>query len=114
VFKSVKSPRSQEENQPVSISAIYNRIHNIKDMSGIDHLTPNSLKQSGIIYYCKEIYLKEGVLGYDQFAKVCEKYDWSVIENNGYRYFNTFLLKEFVNTENIKELYNIDVEITKK
>jgi hypothetical protein len=65
-----------------------------------------------------DIFKEEGVLGYDQFAKVGEKYNFSKINsnNNGveYEYYNTYLMKEFINEENIKELYGIDVIIQKR
>jgi integrase len=114
LLKNLKSPRAQQENQPVSMSVLYNRIHNVKDMLQLEALTPNSLKQSGMIKMAVDLYNQEGSLGYDQFAKIGEKYDFSMIENNGYKYYNTYLMREFISEENISDLYGIEVEITKK
>jgi integrase len=113
VFKTTKSPRSSE-GQPVGMSMLYTRMHTIKDLLQAEVLTPNSIKQSGVLWYCLQEFQKDGVLGYEQFAKVGEKYDLSKISNNGYEYFNTFLLREYVTETAFKELYNIDVIIQKR
>jgi integrase len=113
VFKTTRSPRSSE-GQPVGMSMLYTRMHTIKNLLQIDTLTPNTIKQSGVIWYCLQESKKDGVLGYDQFAKVGEKYDLSKISNNGYEYFNTFLLREYVKESTIKDLYGIDVIIQKR
>jgi hypothetical protein len=96
------------------MSMLYTRMHTIKDLLQAEVLTPNSIKQSGVLWYCLQEFQKDGVLGYEQFAKVGEKYDLSKISNNGYEYFNTFLLREYVTETAFKELYNIDVIIQKR
>jgi integrase len=110
VFKNIKSPRGQE-NEPVKTNVIYKRIQTIKELLDRDFLTPNAVKQSGMIWEAVKIFNDEGILGYDQLAKVGAKYDYSTITNNGFTYFNTYLMKEFINEDNIKLLYDIDVEI---
>jgi integrase len=113
LFKNVKSPRSQE-GVPVSMSVLYNRLHSIKQQNELEHLTPISIKQSGQIKMAVDLYQQEGWLAYEQFAKIGTRYQSSQIVNNGYQYYNSHLLREYISEENIKELYFIDVEITKK
>jgi integrase len=113
VFKTTKSPRSSE-GQPVGMSMLYTRLHAFKEILNVDHLTPNALKQSGMLYQSYLIYLEEGKLGYDQLAKIGEKYNFSKLENNGYSYFNTYLMREFISSENLKDLYDVEVEISKR
>jgi hypothetical protein len=36
------------------------------------------------------------------------------LENNGYSYFNTYLMREFISSENLKDLYDVEVEISKR
>jgi integrase len=110
IFKNVKSPRATE-GQQVGINVFYSRLHTLKDLLELEYLTPNAIRQSGMIYEAVKIYKEEGTLAYDQLAKVGEKYAYSQLENGGYTYYNTYLMKEFLNENNIKELYDIDVEI---
>lgn len=113
LFKNVKSPRSTE-NIPVGMSVLYNRLHGLKEVLELDSLTPNGIRQSGMIYQGVLLYQQYGILGYDQFAIIGEKYNFSTVTNQSYVYFNTTLMKVFLNEISIKELYNIEVEITKK
>jgi hypothetical protein len=106
----VQSPRGTS-GQPVGMNVLYSRLHALKEVLNLDHLTPNGIRQSGMLAYSVQLYLKHGVLAYDQLALVGEKYDYSQISNNGYTYYNTNLMREFVNSENIKDLYDIDLEI---
>ncbi|MBL4951040.1 site-specific integrase [Neobacillus sp. YIM B02564] len=112
VFKIVKSPRG-EPNKPVGHNLIYRRIHILKELLELHYLTPQSIKQSGMIYESVQQYIMNGELGYKQFEVVGNKYDYSKITtiDGKYEYYNTFLMKEFINPENIKELYNINLEI---
>jgi integrase len=113
LFKNVKSPRSQE-GIPVGMSVLYNRLHAIKQQNELEHLTPVSIKQSGQIKMSVDLYEKYGVLAYDQFAEIGARYLSPTIENNGYVYYNSYLLREYISEDNIKNLYGIEVEITKK
>jgi integrase len=110
IFKNVKSPRGQE-NEPVKMNVFYKRLHNLKEVFGLEYLTPNAIKQSGMIYYAVQQYLSDKELAYDQLAAVGEKYQYSTITTGDYTYYNTYLMKEFINPENIKDLYDIDLEI---
>lgn len=113
LLKTIKSPRATE-GQMVGMSMLYSRLNSFKNILDISHLTPNSLKQSGMLYQSYLIYLEEGKLGYDQLAKIGEKYNFSKIESNGYSYFNTYLMKEFITSEHLRDLYDIDVIIQKR
>jgi integrase len=113
IFKNVKSPRGIE-NQALKINVFYSRLHALKEIFELDYLTPNAIRQSGMIWEAVKKYNEEGVLGYDQLAKVGDKYEYSKITNNGYTYYNTFLMREFLNEQNIKDLYDIDLEIEKR
>jgi integrase len=110
IFKNVVSPRSTE-GQQVGMNVLYSRLHALKEILELEYLTPNAIKQSGMIKMAVDIYNEEGILAYDQLAKIGEKYDYSKLINNGYEYYNTYLMREFVNETNIKDLYDIDLEI---
>lgn len=113
VFRNVKSPRGVE-NEPVKLNVFYSRMNTIKELLNKTYLTPNALKQSGMIKMAVDIYTQIGKLAYDELAQVCDKYQFSTLTNNNYTYYNTYLLREFLNEDTIKDLYNIDLEIEKR
>lgn len=110
IFKSVKSPRAKE-GEPVTQAVLYTRLTNIKKEFDLEYLTPNAVKQSGMIYMAAELYKeKQDKLEYEDFEKIGEKFDYSMLNNNGYQYYNTTLMKEFINPAKTKELYDIEIE----
>jgi integrase len=110
LLKNVKAGRTEPENM-VSMAVFYNRLNSIKtDLLELEYLTPNAISQSGQIFHSFLLYKKYGKLEYEQFAEIGKKYNLSLISNNGYTYYNTFLIKEYVNSENIKNLYDIDID----
>jgi integrase len=113
VFKNVKSPRTKEYTQ-VNMVVFYNRLAAIKEYTQKDFLTPVAIMQSGMIWEAVKLYNKEHALGYDQIAKIGKKYNYSTITNNGYTYYNSFLMKNFMTMENFSELYGLNIEITKR
>lgn len=110
ILRNAYAPRSKSED--ISLSGIYGRIHMLKDKLDLLYLTPNALKQSGMIWEAVKAYNEEQEVGYEQLAKIGEKYNFSKITSStGYEYFNTHLMREFLNTESIKKLYNIEIII---
>jgi integrase len=109
IFKNVKAGRTQEGNM-VSMAVFYNRLNSIKEQFDLEYLTSNSLKMSGQIALSVELYKQYGKLDYEQFEIIGKKYLSSMIHSGDYHYYNTTLMKEFINPENIKELYGIDIE----
>lgn len=110
LFKNVKSPRSQEGAQ-VNPSVFYTRLNNLKSEFSLEYLTPNSIKMSAMIFQAYLLFKKHGVLKYDQFAEIGEKYDYNKLVSNNMSYFNTNLMKQFINEDTILELYGINVII---
>jgi len=119
LFKNVKSPRTKE-GEPLSLQVFYNRLQGISEKFGLDMLTPNALKQSGINY---NVYLiakdkiekgEEPEIGYDELAIVGEKYNASKMTQGKYQYYNTNLIREYCNEQTLKDLYDIDVIMTRR
>jgi integrase len=110
LFKNVKSGRTESGNM-VSMAVIYNRLNSIKtDLLELEYLTPNAVSQSGQIFHSVLLYKEYGKLEYEQFEIIGRKYNLSMITNNGYTYYNSFLMREYINPENIKNLYGINIE----
>jgi integrase len=110
IFKNIKSPRGQE-NELVKINVFYKRLQNLKEIFNLSYLTPNSMKQSGMINMAADLYKRDGEIETEQFREIGDKYNWSKITNNGYEYYNVTLMKYFITRQNLKELYDLDVDI---
>jgi integrase len=109
IFKNVKAGRTQEGTM-VSMAVFYNRLNSIKEQFSLEYLTSNALKQSGQIFYSVKLYEQYGKLDYEQFEIIGKKYQASMIHSGDYHYYNTTLLKNYINENTIKELYDIDIE----
>jgi hypothetical protein len=109
VYKNVRAGRTTEGNQ-VSMAVFYNRVNNLREFLKLEYLTQNALRQSGMLWESVKLYKQYGKLEYDQFELIGEKYSASMITSGTYTYYNTFLMKQFISPENIKELYGIDIE----
>jgi hypothetical protein len=60
----------------------------------------------------KELLEEHGELGYEQLSQVAEKFGIRKVYVNSYHTYNSTMLREYLNEENIKELYP-DVKINK-
>ncbi|MFS1518571.1 hypothetical protein V1503_19220 [Bacillus sp. SCS-151] len=109
IFRNVKHHRTKDI--VLSTGVIYTRINAIKEIHGLDYLTPNGIRQSGMLKEAAEVLQEEGELKYKQFAKLGEKFNVPMFNNNGMMMYNTTLIKTFITSENLKELYDIDIDL---
>jgi integrase len=109
IFKNQKAGRTYPGTM-VSMGVFYNRIHSLADQFSLEYLTCNALKQSGQIFYSVKLYEQYGKLDYEQFEIIGKKYQGSMVHSGDYHYYNTTLLKQYINPENINELYGINIE----
>lgn len=111
IFKNIDSRRTKEK--VVGVQVIYKRLFNIKDRFRLDYFTQNSIRQSGALYMAYQLYLRDGKLEKEQLYEIGRRFNFSTVENQnqGYEYPNVTLMKNFITSENLKELYDIDVEI---
>jgi integrase len=113
IFKNIESPRGKE-NEPVKMNVIYNRLHSLKEIFNLEYLTPNAIKQSGMIHMAVELFKRDNVVAYDQFAEIGKKYNFSQITNNNHTYYNSYLMRNFITEDNVKNLYEMDIIIEKR
>jgi integrase len=108
ILRNVTSPRGKSPD--ISKASIYNRIYSYKQKLGLEYYTPNGIRQSGQIKLALDLYKEYGKLEYEQFEIIGKQFNTSMITNNGYTYYNSFLMREYINPENIKNLYGINLE----
>jgi integrase len=108
----IRSAQTNTEayNKRADKHLVYRRITTISEFFELPYLTAKNIQKSGMIYMGKELYLRDGKLEKDQYHEIAEKFGVRKQNINGYEYYNTSALKEFINAENIKKLYGIDIE----
>lgn len=93
-----------------SPNLIYRRLTVISELFDLPYLTSKNLTKSGMIYEAYKEFVSTGTLDNDQISKIAEKFGVRKIKVREYEYYNTSILREFINNENIMKLYNIDIE----
>jgi site-specific recombinase XerD len=114
IFRNIAHRRTKEEG--VSTNVIYSRLTGIRNKFNLSLFTPNAIKQSGQIHMAAEIFIRDGCFGdngtYAQWEEIGDRYKATLMTSNGSTYYNTRLMKDYINTENLKELYDLDVQIS--
>lgn len=90
---------------------IYRRVTNISEFFGMPYLTPKSIWKSGQIKMASDLFERDGEIQTKQLNEIAEAFNLSKINNNGYKMYATTQIKDYINSENLKKLYDIDVEI---
>jgi integrase len=93
------------------MNCILRRISNISEVFEKPYLTPKNIWKSGQIKMAADLYKRDGEIGTDQLNEIAEAYNLSKISNNGYEMYAITQMKDYINAKNLKQLYNIDVEI---
>ena len=107
VIKNVLTGRTKGEADK---TVIYRRMNMIKEMFDIPYLTIKNVWRSGMIKMAVDLYKEEGKLTNKQLAKIAEKFGLGKIINNGHETYNYHAMRQFINRENIIDLYDIDIE----
>lgn len=109
IFKNTifKRTKTNEANQ----LTLLNRLQAIKDYLGKEKLSPNTISQSGRIKMAADLYARDGELKREQFREIAERFKASKVKQDGRVYANVSLMKDYINSYNLKELYDLDIEI---
>ncbi|MDF2791535.1 MAG: hypothetical protein K0S80_4637 [Neobacillus sp.] len=112
LFKNIQSARTIE-GKPITQAVLYTRLHNIKNEFNKEYLTPNAVRQSGQIFLGYQLFLRDGEIDTKQFHEIGERYNVSKIQNQntGEWYPNVSLMKDYINSHTMSELYGINVNI---
>lgn len=94
-----------EHNDRADKHLIYRRISMICELFDYPELNAKNIERSGMIYYAKELLLKKAELGYEELEEVAERFGQRKAIVNGSKQYNMYSLREFINVENIIQLY---------
>ena len=107
VIKNVLTGRTKGEADK---TVIYRRMNMIKEMFDMPYLTIKNVWRSGMIKMAVDLYKEEGELTNKQLAKIAEQFGLGKVINNGHETYNYHAMRQFINRENIIDLYDIDIE----
>lgn len=91
-------------------NVVYRRMYLIKELFDMPYLTIKNVWRSGMIKMAVDLYKEEGELTNKQLAKIAEQFGLGKIVNNGRETYNYHAMRQFINRDNILELYNVDIE----
>ncbi|AJA41465.1 integrase [Geobacillus virus E3] len=106
VIKNVLTGRTKK---PADKNVIYRRIYLIKELFDMPYLTVKNVWRSGMIKMAVDLYKEEGELTNKQLAKIAEQFGLGKIINNGHETYNYHAMRQFINRDNILDLYGIDI-----
>lgn len=106
VIRPARRGRVNEDDRASQITVI-TRIRMIADEFGLEDLNPKSIQRSGMIYAAYKLLMSEDKTELDKhdFEMIGDRFNLNKISNNGYEYYNTSVLREYINEKNIKKLY---------
>lgn len=110
ILRPVASKKSKHSEQ-TNASVIYARLSRIREYFELEYFTPNAIKQSGMIKMAVDLWNERGKLEKEEFQLIGDWFNLKKIHANGYEYHNRSAMKRYINEENIKNLYGIDVVI---
>lgn len=110
IFRNIDYTLTQSDM--VSVSVIYSRLTAIKEENNLQVFSQKGLWQSGQIHMAYEIFIRDGHFGdKSQWYEIGSKYNVSKVKFSDKIYPNVSLMKNYINTQNLKELYDIEVDI---
>ena len=107
IIKNVLTGRTRGEADK---NVIYRRMYMIKELFDMPYLTIKNVWRSGMIKMAVDLYKEEGELTNKQLAKIAEQFGLGKIINNDHEIYNFHAMRQFINRDNILDLYGIDIE----
>ena len=106
IIKNVLTGRTRGEADK---NVVYRRMYMIKEIFDMPYLTIKNVWRSGMIKMAVDLYKEEGELTNKQLAKIAEQFGLGKIINNGHETYNYHAMRQFINRDNILDLYGIDI-----
>ena len=86
---------------------VYRRITTIKEIFNFPFINPINIERSGMIKLAKDIYLRDGKLENEQLKEVAKYFNIEPRIINGKETYNYVNLRQYLNLDVIKSLYDI-------
>lgn len=111
ILKNIETSLTKNFNG-IDRHTIYRRIATLSDPKVFDlpFLTPKNVEKSGMIKLAYDLYKESEKLDNEELSAVAERFNVKKVKIAGEYKYNFQTLKEYVNIENIEELYGNDEE----
>lgn len=109
IFKNIKWRSTK--NLRVSRGNLVRRLDTIRRKYELDEFSVVTISESGRIAMAAKLLETHGELTKEEFALIGDQFNITKTANNNYEYYNTTVMRNYINQENLKKLYGIDVTI---
>ena len=87
------------------------RLYIIKEVYELDEFTAMTISESGRIKMAADLIKERGQMTKEEFALIGDKFNIAKTKVREYEYYDISKMKYYINSENLKKLYDIDIEI---
>jgi hypothetical protein len=94
-----------DTSAPADKHTVYRRLAVIGELFDLPYLTVKNIERSGMIKMAADLLKEHGSLDYPQLEAIGDRFGIRRVMVNGYHTYNTTILREYLNEENIFELY---------
>jgi hypothetical protein len=99
------SRKVTDTSAPADKHTVYRRLAVIGELFDLPYLTVKNIERSGMIKMAADLLKKHGSLEYPQLEMIGDRFGIRRVMVNGYHTYNTTILREYLNEQNIMELY---------
>lgn len=96
-------------NDFVSSGTLLKRLSAIKEKYRLDEFSVTTISESGRIKMAADIFIEKRKVDKEGLTLIGDTFSLPTIVSNGYEYYNTTVMKNYISTRNLKQLYNIEV-----
>jgi integrase len=97
--------KTKDPDAPADKHTVYRRLAVLGELFDLPYLTVKNIHRSGMIKMARDKYLEHGSLEYEQLSDIAQAFGLRTVRVNGYDTYNTTILREYLNEQNIMELY---------
>lgn len=92
---------------------IMRRLRMIKELFEAPLLSTKNLEKSGMLHHAYLLSRDSGEFGKEDFEKLAKRFNLPEYRSSdGYLYYNKTIQRNILNSENMKETYNVDINFT--
>lgn len=107
VFKNNTGTNSKHNG--VTKTTLPKRLARIKEKFHLDEFSTSSISESGQIKYAADLYKENKKVDRHEYDLICKQFNTPRVITEEYDYPNTYKLRQYINNNNLKELYDIDL-----
>lgn len=109
IFKNVKWRASKFNN--ITRTNLTKRLYIIKEYFELDEFTAKTISEAGQIKMAADLIKERGKLEKEEFAIIGDQFGLPKTKVREYEYYDISKMKAYINSENLKKMYDVEIEI---